>query len=91
MATVLLDLVTFTPILIFEYVEVSRNANMKLDEIKKSNHPILELSDVFVFRGTKYDDIRPNHTKTKTTKNKKTTKNQHTWFLIFYGPDKELF
>ena len=27
----------------------------------------------------------------KQTKKQKTTKNQHTWFLIFHGPDKELF
>jgi len=47
-----------------------------------------------VFRGTKYDDIKPNHTKKNNKNNNKktkTTKNQHTWFLIFYGPDKELF
>ena len=37
------------PILI--YVEVSRNAYMKLDEIKKSNHPILDSSDVFCVQG----------------------------------------
>ena len=44
-----------------------------------------------VFRGTN-DDIRPNHTKTnKKTKRTKNNKNQHTWFLIFNGPDKELF
>ena len=34
-----------------EYVEVSRNAYMKLDEIKKSNHPILDSSDVFCVQG----------------------------------------
>ena len=47
-----------------------------------------------VFRGTKYDDIGPNHTKENKNNNKnnnKTTKNQHTLFLIFDGPDKELF
>ena len=33
------------------YVEVSRNAYMKLDEIKKSNHPILDSSDVFCVQG----------------------------------------
>ena len=33
------------------YVEVSRNAYMKLDEIKKSNHPILDSSDVFCVHG----------------------------------------
>ena len=33
------------------YVEVSRNANMKLDEIKNSNHPILDSSDVFCVQG----------------------------------------
>ena len=48
----------------------------------------------FVFRGTKYDDIGPNHTKENKNNNKnnnKTTKNQHTLFFYFYGPDKELF
>ena len=33
------------------YVEVSRNAYMKLDEIKKSNHPVLDSSDVFCVQG----------------------------------------
>ena len=33
------------------YVEVSRNAYMKLDEIKKLNHPILDLNDVFCVQG----------------------------------------
>ena len=33
------------------YVEVSRNAYMKLDEIKNSNHPILDSSDVFCVQG----------------------------------------
>ena len=37
--------------LCFAYVEVSRNAYMKLDEIKKSNHPILDSSDVFCVQG----------------------------------------
>ena len=32
-------------------VEVSRNAYMKLDEIKNSNHPILDSSDVFCVQG----------------------------------------
>ena len=32
-------------------VEVSRNAYMKLDEIKKLNHPILDLNDVFCVQG----------------------------------------
>ena len=36
---------------IFLYVEVSRNAYMKLDEIKKLNHPILDLNDVFCVQG----------------------------------------
>ena len=47
-----------------------------------------------MFRRTKYENIRQNHTKKKkktTTKTTKTTKNQHTWFLIFYGPDKNFF
>ena len=35
----------------FLYVEVSQNAYMKLDEIKKSNHPILDSSDVFCVQG----------------------------------------
>ena len=33
------------------YVEVSRNAYMKSDEIKKLNHPILDLNDVFCVQG----------------------------------------
>ena len=33
------------------YVEVSRNAYMKLDEIKKLNHPILDLNNVFCVQG----------------------------------------
>ena len=33
------------------YVEMSRNAYMKWDEIKKSNHPILDSSDVFCVQG----------------------------------------
>ena len=33
------------------YVEVSRNAYMKLDEIEKLNHPILDLNDVFCVQG----------------------------------------
>ena len=36
---------------ISKYVEVSRNAYMKLDEIKKSNHPVLDSSDVFCVQG----------------------------------------
>ncbi len=34
-----------------KYVEMSRNAYMKWDEIKKSNHPILDSSDVFCVQG----------------------------------------
>ena len=33
------------------YVEVARNAYMKLDEIKKLNHPILDLNDVLCVQG----------------------------------------
>ena len=33
------------------YVEVSRNAYMKLYKIKKSNHPVLDSSDVFCVQG----------------------------------------
>ena len=62
----------------------------------KSNHPILVSSDFvvfFVFRGPKYDDIRPNDTKKnkKTKNNQKTTKNQCSKTMCIYGPDKELF
>ena len=51
------DLVGAQSILMFKhlnidnYVEVSRNTYMKLDEIKKSNRPILDLSDVFCVPG----------------------------------------
>ncbi len=49
-----------------------------------------------VFRGTKYDDIGPNHTKENKNNNKnnnKTTKRQKPAHIVFdfYGPDKELF
>ena len=33
------------------YDAMSRNAHMKLDEIKKLNHPILDLNDVFCVQG----------------------------------------
>ena len=69
---------------------MSRNANIKLDEIKKLNHPILDLNDVFCVRGTKYDDIGPNHTK-ENKNNNKTTKNQHTLFLIFMDRTRNFF
>ena len=51
----------------------------------KSNHPILVSSDFvvfFVFRGPKYDDIRPNDTKktkTKTKNNQKSTLKNHAY------------
>ena len=69
---------------------------MKWDEIKKSNQPILDSSDVSCVQGAYYDDIRPNHTKKKQPKTKKkSTKNpqktQHTWFLSIYGPDRNFF
>ena len=47
-----------------------------------------------VFRGTKYDDIGPNHTKENKNNNKnnnKTTKNQHTLFLIFMDRTRNFF
>ena len=34
-----------------KYVKVSRHAYMKGDEIKISNHPILDSSDVFCVQG----------------------------------------
>ena len=43
-----------------------------------------------VFRGTKYDDIGPNHTK-ENKNNNKTTKNQHTLFLIFMDRTRNFF
>ena len=63
------------------YVEMSRNAYMKWDKIKKSNHPILDSSDVFCVQGDQIIQKKNNNNKN----------NQHTWSLIFYGPDKELF
>ena len=36
-----------------------------------------------VFRGTKYDDIRPNHTKTKTKKKQKNKNNQKPTHMVF--------
>jgi len=33
------------------YVAMSQNVYMKLDEIKKLNHPILDSSDVFCVQG----------------------------------------
>ena len=41
-----------------------------------------------VFRGTKYDDIGPDHTKEN---NNKTTKNQHILFLIFMDRTRNFF
>ena len=37
----------------------------------------------FVFRGPKYDDIRPNHTKTKTKNNQKQKNNQKPTHMVF--------
>ena len=44
----------------------------------------------FVFRGTKYDDIGPNHTKENKKQQQNNQKPAHIVF-DFYGPDKELF
>ena len=47
-----------------------------------------------VFRGTKYDDIRPNHTITNKKYPKKPNEQPKTntyGFFIFNGPDRELF
>ena len=44
-----------------------------------------------VFRGTKYGDIGPNHTKENKNNNNKTTKNQHTLFLIFMDRTRNFF
>ena len=47
-----------------------------------------------VFRGTKYDDIGPIHTKeNKKTTTKQQQNNQKPAPIVvdFYGPDKELF
>ena len=43
-----------------------------------------------VLRGTKYDDIGPNHTKENKNNNKNNQKPAHIVF-DFSGPDKELF
>ena len=47
----------------------------------------------FVFRGTRYVDIGPNHTKENKKTIKKTTKQPKPALIVcdFYGPDKELF
>ena len=37
-----------------------------------------------VFRGTKYDDIRPNHTKKTKNNNKNNQNNQKPTHLVFY-------
>ena len=54
---------------------MSRNAYMKWDEIKSPHFWIQVMFSVF--RGPKYDDIRPNHTKKIQKRPKNAKKRQN--------------